>query len=259
MNNLLIKKIKCLLINTKSVIRGKAHRVSTSDNDIFYAKDSEDEIFFARLNRHNRYKKGIMTGINMLAEQYNLDKIDLSNGGLLIDCGANIGELGLWAKKNNLSYTAFEPEKSESDCICRNAKAGSAIYRNALWNKKERLTVHSLPNSGDSSIFDMGASVGSFEIDAIRLDDTLSLMNQPGNIILKVEAEGAEPEVLQGAQGLFDKIDYITVDCGPERGVNQEYTFVQVNNFLIQHGFELKVVKFDRVTALFHNTIKSRY
>ncbi|MBT3175218.1 MAG: FkbM family methyltransferase [Lentimicrobiaceae bacterium] len=232
----------------------KSHRVSSVNGGIYVSIDKKKEkIYFARINRHNRYKRGIMVGIDMLAEQYSLDRINNNGKGLLIDCGANAGELGLWSRKNSFEYIAFEPEELESKCVNLNAKPGSKTFRNALWKEKARLTIHSMPNSGDSSVFDMGDAVDKFEIDAVRLDETVSLDAYDGVVILKVEAEGAEPEVLEGASGLFDRIDYIAVDCGPERGVEQDYTFVEVNNLLVDNNFRLCDVKFDRVTSLYYN------
>ena len=42
--------------------------------------------------------------------------------------------------------------------------------------------------------------------------------------LLKVEAEGAEPEVLQGLKKNLSRVEFITVDCGFERGLNQKST-----------------------------------
>lgn len=247
-------QVNRMLINAKSVLVGKSHRVYFLKGGLCLATDKKgDEVFFARLNRHNRYKRGVMVGIDMLAEQYSLDQIVPDKGGLLIDCGANIGELAVWARKNSLKYIGFEPEKNESKCVDLNADDDAKVYRKALWNENDRLVMHSMPNSGDSSVFDMGGAEGSFEIDAVRLDSVVSLNQVEGVVILKVEAEGAEPEVLEGALGILQRVDYVTVDCGPERGKNQDYTFMDVNRTLVEQGFNLCVVKFDRVTALYYN------
>ena len=67
------------------------------------------------------------------------------------------------------------------------------------------------------------------------------------------QAEGAEPEILIGCEHYLDKIDFIAVDCGPERGLLQKETATDVINFLLQRGFELVEMKFDRVVCLFRN------
>jgi hypothetical protein len=57
--------------------------------------------------------------------------------------------------------------------------------------------------------------------------------------LLKLEAEGAEPEVLEGAISVLNSIDYVSADVGPERGIHEQETRDTVVNFLEAHGFEL--------------------
>lgn len=71
--------------------------------------------------------------------------------------------------------------------------------------------------------------------------------------LLKLEAEGAEPEVLEGCGDLLQQIEYITADLGPERGVSQESTLVPVVNYLLAHNFELLEVGHTRIVGLFRN------
>ncbi len=71
--------------------------------------------------------------------------------------------------------------------------------------------------------------------------------------ILKVDAEGAEMEVLEGCINLFNKIEYISIDLGFEKGILQESTFVPCLKFLSQNGFEL--IKLNRnLRCLFRNS-----
>ena len=50
--------------------------------------------------------------------------------------------------------------------------------------------------------------------------------------LLKLEAEGYEPEILLGANKILDKIEYIAIDGGYERGKNSEETLSSQLNFL---------------------------
>ena len=250
--------IYCYAINIRNYLRGKCHKIFPVDEAIHLVQDQKNSIYICRRGRHNRYKRGVDEGVIDLAKQYHLNTISLNSGGLLIDCGANVGELGLWAKKNNLKYIAFEPEEIEARCIDLNNFNGEAsTFRNALWNKKETLTFYSKPGSADSSLFDMGESNHQLKVEAVRLDQTISLEGYQKPVILKVEAEGAEPEVLEGASGLLDKVDYVTVDCGYERGIEKAHTFVEINSILSTHGFSLVRASFKRVTALYYNERKN--
>lgn len=51
----------------------------------------------------------------------------------------------------------------------------------------------------------------------VHLDDFLTNIGVSELDLLKVEAEGFEPEVLQGAERILHKIRFVSVDCGPER------------------------------------------
>ena len=56
----------------------------------------------------------------------------------------------------------------------------------------------------------------------------------------KIEAEGAEPEVLYGLKKKLANIRYISLDCGPER--NGKTTITEVTNFLKVNNFKITVV-----------------
>jgi len=125
-----------------------------------------------------------------------------------------------------------------------------------LWKNKDILKFWSKPNSGDSSFIEICDSVGTSEVSVDRLDSQVlpNMLNNYERVVLKVEAEGAEPEVLIGAVGMLEECDYVTVDCGPERGMKGEHTFMEVYNFMASRNFKLEEVYFDRVEAIFKKT-----
>ena len=52
--------------------------------------------------------------------------------------------------------------------------------------------------------------------------------------LLKLEAEGAEPEILEGLGEKLNLVEYISADLGYERGVHCESTLVPVTNYLLE-------------------------
>lgn len=71
---------------------------------------------------------------------------------------------------------------------------------------------------------------------------------------LKVEAEGAELEVLEGAGDMLRSIDWIAADLGFERGLEQRATAPEVIPFLLDNGFRLhKLTQPQAVRYLFAN------
>mgnify|MGYP006289466727 CR=1 FL=1 len=71
--------------------------------------------------------------------------------------------------------------------------------------------------------------------------------------LLKVDAEGAEPEVLQGACDLLPYCRHVVVDAGPERGVEQVSTAPEVINYMAASGFDVVQVDPSRLVIAFRN------
>lgn len=250
-------EVYCFFVNARLWLRGRKIRIAPHDmNGITVVRDGEVTIHVCRRGRYLRYKRGIAEGISRLAKDYHFQKLEGLAGGLFIDCGANVGELGIWARTQQMHYLAFEPEQQEATCCDLNNYNGvKATNRKALWKENTTLSFYSKAASADGSIFE---TVGSskIEIDAVTLDSALHEMDLSRPVILKLEAEGAEPEVLEGARGSLSMIDWVSVDCGPEKGFAEEDTFVACHDILLAHGFQLVEVGFRRVTALYCNPQK---
>lgn len=245
----------CKLVNLVNAVRGKRHRISLAsgeDQAIHVASDGEESIHICRRARHNRYKRGVMDGVDRLASDYNLDLIQHLRNGVFIDCGANVGELGFWARSRGFQYIPFEPEDLEARCVDLNHFGGQPVcIRKALWKEETVLRFFNRADSADSSVLAGAGDEPSVRIPATTLDAAVDFTDLAGPVIFKLEAEGAEPEVLEGARNAIRHIDWVAVDCGFERGPEKAHTFVETNTFLNDHGFRLVAAKFRRVTALY--------
>lgn len=239
-------------------LRGRPCRVRLSDEPgLFEARDTGTGavIHFCRRVRHRRYKRGIDAAVSGLARQYLLDRLGVEPGGTFVDCGANVGELGLWARGRGLSYVAVEPEPLEARCCDLNNFGGApATHRAALWHEAGTLTFYSKPDTADGSAFEVPGASARVEVAAVRLDSLLAgVALGSGTRILKLEAEGAEPEVLEGGGAALRRFDYVVADCGYERGPSAQNTFVPVHDRLLAQGFELRHAEFGRVVAVYAN------
>ena len=92
--------------------------------------------------------------------------------------------------------------------------------RCAVWNAEEELTFSLAASKADSSIF--GADTPEFASGTIRrrattLDRIAEDYGIDGLAFLKCDAEGAEPEVLEGGRELLRRTARIAIDTGPER------------------------------------------
>lgn len=246
----------CRLVDLANAIRGRRHRIRPFRADgIHLASDGEAAIHICRRGRHMRYKRGVAAAVDGLARQYHLDAATIRPGGVFVDCGANVGELGFWARARGMTYLPFEPEPLEADCNDLNNFGGAAGTRRlALWKEDAELTFFSKPGSADSSLFDMGTSRPATKVAAVALDGLGLVARGAGTNVFKVEAEGAEPEVLEGARASLPLFDYVAIDCGYERGREQRHTFVETSRLLVDLGFRPVRAGFHhRVTILYEN------
>lgn len=234
-------------------LRRRPIRVRAGRGEIYSVSDDEMRIHICRPGRYNRYKHGIMRGIGDLASDYHLHLIEDVVGGTFVDCGANVGELGIWAQSQDMRYLAFEPEHLEAECCDLNNFSGQALtIRKALWKENTTLKFYHKASTADSSAFMVNNYTATTDIPAARLDDVVDISELTRPIIIKVEAEGAEPEVLEGAARFLSAVDYVTVDCGHERGPQQDHTFVEVHGALSAAGFAVVAARLrGRVTVLF--------
>jgi len=219
---------------------------------VYVAYYNDDTIRIARRNRYKLYDKGIMKRVTDLANAYMLGSINLREGDCFIDCGANIGELGIWASQNGVKYHAFEPEEKEAFCCDMNNFNGKTkTNRKALWHEETDLKFYSKPDSADSSAIEIQKYLDVKSITATTLVRYMSDMGIENVRLLKVEAEGAEPEVLMGAESVLSKVDFISVDCGKERGIEQLPTFKESNEIILRNNFELVSKNIERHCYLY--------
>ncbi len=190
--------------------------------------------------------------LDRLYSSYCLEEINFNKNDTVIDCGANVGELNVALKIKNIdiNYYAFEPDYQNFICLMENNLIhADNIFDSGLSNQNQSLKFFLDNEGGNSSFYDFG-SEEYIEVNTLKLDD----LEISGPIkLIKIEAEGFEPEVLQGCSEKLKITEFVCVDFGSERGVNQENTVVDVNKILIKSGFEL--IKFSdfRYIGLYKN------
>jgi len=224
--------------------------------DNFYIKETKSDRKIAFNNKRIlRLVNSYDSQIQKFRDAYLLDMINFSNGETIVDCGANIGELNISVKEKglNLDYIAFEPDKETFNCLkYNNPEKNSTLYNIGLSNKNTKQELFLDSEGGNSSLIDFGSSKVQ-EVEVSRLDSLITDIKKIK--LLKVDAEGYEPEVLEGSKGIFDKIEYISVDFGNERGFEQESTIVDVNKLLSHSGFSLIGMSNIRMVGLYKNNL----
>lgn len=238
----------------KLISRAWKIHIEARDGYLIATDARNTKIHFAFPRRAPFYKSGINGRLKSLLKDYMLENLDIPANATIIDCGANIGEvgMGLRLKTAKINYHAFEPSEQEFQ-LCRLNNPQGTCTKAALWKRTETLTFYSKKASADSSAIEMDGFDTVVNVDAITLDDYCRHKNIEDIFLLKLEAEGAEPEVLEGATGILPRIHYIAADCGFERGKEKASTAPAVVNFLLGQGFEMMEIRQARTTILFRN------
>jgi FkbM family methyltransferase len=198
------------------------------------------------------YWHGVSQRGSSIGRGYFLDSIIFKDADIVIDCGANLGDLKLYFDqiKVNIEYIAFEPNPYICEFLQKNISP-SKHYQIALWNESTTKEFFVSTNSADSSLIKHPFTNQILKVEAKRLDE----LEYRKIRLFKVEAEGAEIEVLMGAEKILKNIDYISADLGPERGMDQKNTIPAVTNYLLSKNFELveAIAPSNRRTFLFKN------
>jgi FkbM family methyltransferase len=254
------RTISLWIENFIAIVRGKNIRFGYSNDKKCYVamSDGLTRYFISRVRGYYLYRNGIKERGDFLCNSYCLNNIDFEKDDIVIDCGANYGDLLIFlnGKIYENNYLAIEPSPDDYRVLKMNAP-NSKCFQYALGDESSETNFYLQSDDGDSSIVEPKKYTNMIKVEVIRLDELVSSLNVECIKLLKVEAEGYEPEVLQGAISAFPLIEYIAIDGGPERGVSNEQTFSNVTNVLLKNGFEMTDVYFPWYRALFKNKMRS--
>ena len=257
LSNIFINRLKgnyfAIFFNTRSKLLNLSLRVHF-DGEYYKLTDKIDKeftyFFKAEKQGNMAYGKGLKYRLNDLKKSYFLDVIDFSDGDTFIDCGANVGDLYLVTQKMDIDvkYMGFEPSPKEFSCLKKNV-CDMPVHNVGLWNEEGCLEFYVASQGADSSLI----QPKTFE--AKTTVKTAPLKNYVDGEIkcLKLEAEGAEPEILEGLEDKLAYIEYVTADVGFERGHSQDSTLPAVTNYLLQNNFRMISVGQGRLCALYKN------
>ena len=246
--------LSLILENLYAIFNNKSVRFSYNQNrNIFIAKDkSYTRFYFNKVRFFRLYREGIKKRGQNIHKSYCLHNIKFNKNDIIIDCGANSGDLFIALEKNinSKNYIAIEPNPIDFESLALNCPKGKLINK-ALGDKNTKLDFYISSSRGDSSIIEPNIYEDIIRVDVIKIQDLVKDLQIKKIKLLKIEAEGFEPEILKGAEEILSLCEYIAVDGGYERGINQEQTFTRITNKLLQSNFEMHDINFPWCRALF--------
>lgn len=167
------------------------------------------------------------------------------------DIGANIGSYSLYAAKiKDLKVLAFEPEYNNLELLSKNIRINNLskqikIFPIPLSNKNsdvEFKVSDITPGSALSSITDYdqnGLEINKshyFSTFSMRLDDFCKTFNTPEPDYLKIDIDGAEHLVLEGANDVIENLKSILI----ETNFNYHEQYINITKILLEKNFILK-------------------
>lgn len=166
--------------------------------------------------------------------------VEVERGDTIVDVGAFIGEFARPAGEIGDRVVAVEPDERNAAALRRNLDhlSDSDVVQKAAWNAtgEHAFQVAGDPSEGSILSVDTGNVTDVVTLETTRIDDLTSDVGLDGIDFLKVEAEGAEPEVLEGL-GELDT-GKIAVECAPER--DGETPVDSVQKWLLERGYETR-------------------
>jgi len=240
----------CFIYNLISRLLFHNKNYLTYDNKRFILKEKNFKWSFSYKTRGLYYLNGILERGKQLHRIYLIEDIKFNKDDIVIDIGANIGDFYLGFEQK-IKYYAYEPSPIVFSSLEYNLK-NQNLYNLGLSNTEgNKIDFFLKDESGDSSILPIKNFTKKITIGTTTLDKEIAKIQQKIKLI-KLEAEGFEPEILQGLKKYLNYVEYIVIDCGFERGLNQESTIAECSNYLIKKNF--KMINFNarpRIVTLF--------
>ena len=224
------------LLHTMSLVKVRVRL--GSDGNYLYIDNGRSRYASDRLRGLRLWRRGFGYRDAQLIEKYGLEFVDLNAGDIVIDCGANYGDVyfSLASLEKQPKYVAIEPDPIVERCLTNNVSCESLVYNIALGAESQSSVRFFLSGmSGDSSV----VKPRIVEDEVIVPMQTLTAFVQCAGFekigLLKLEAEGYEVEILRGAVKVLERFEYVAVDGSAE--CDGAETLDECRIILEEHGF----------------------
>ena len=127
----------------------------------------------------------------------------IGNGDMVVDLGAHVGLFSVYAASRGAMVMAYEPDPDNLEVFRVNVASNGLVRRIsivpcAVWKEDGTKEMYFPRNKGNNSFFPFGTTGRKVQVPCVSLTKILDAI--PGEIsVLKVDIEGAEYDVLDGA------------------------------------------------------------
>lgn len=181
-------------------------RLSTFTKSAFYQFSLDDIRFPIMLDVNNHGVDHVIAAYgNFEPGILRLIRKNISKEGIFVDIGANIGQHSLYAAHFCKHVYAFEP--IERLCfqflksVYKNELYNINVFNYGLGNEDKKMDIFTAANNmGSSSVIEKKSRINNGSIKIKKLDDIRKMCGIEKVDFMKIDVEGYEWEVLQGAK-----------------------------------------------------------
>lgn len=178
-----------------------------------------------------------------------VEDLVLCEGDLVVDAGANLGWFSVLldhVAPKGVTIYAFEPDPKNFELLTenleRNGAGGVVPVREALAERSGRRRLYLYPdkNRGRHCLGEMSGTAGTVDVSTITLDRFFRERGLHGRSVglLKVDVEGFEVPVLEGAAGVLDRCRMVTTEYAPALIRRSGHQPERLLEHLSEFGFE---------------------
>lgn len=228
--------------------------VTKKKKKLYYVTEDNLKHYFTNSFRGNwLYQRGLFNRSLTLCKSYGIDKISFKTGDIIIDVGANYGDLGIYLRQFGVKIYGIEPDNDAFLALKENNY--NQIYKCACSNRIGISKFYLNSQYADSSLIKTNSSQNYIKIETNTIDNLFKGIDKIK--LIKIEAEGFEPEIIKGSLSVLKKTEFISVDGGPERGPQKRQTIEEISNILFENNFEIIFLNTKSAKALF--SIKNKF
>ncbi len=196
------------------------------------------QVFGKRISPINAPAKSFEYGVGFLKRQ-----LSLSSSLTIIDVGFADGTPGLLAH--------FSPDTYQYVCIDANprffpdldafhVRHATSVIEKCFCGEKEAKIPFNINPSGRSSRYSKGRATHVIEVPMKTLDGIIKNHAVKGPFLLKIDVEGAEVDVLQGALETLAECEAVIAEAWINPTVyDPDHGFARLTQFMDVHGFML--------------------
>jgi FkbM family methyltransferase len=203
------------------------------------------------LSRTPLFRLGVRSGVAAAIEHQEV--AFRHEAASVIDVGASRGQFALFATHRfpGAHLFCFEPiphERERLQQVLREHPAAQ-VFETAVSDESGSAVLHLAEKSDSSSLllstkrqtaeFPGSREVAAVPVPTIRLDEALSASRLRSPCLLKVDVQGLELSVLQGAQGILATVHEVLIECSFVELYRGQALVNDVVRFLSDQGFLL--------------------